>query len=58
MTKPTILTVDDDPAVSQAITRDLRARYGADYRDRPGDVRRARRSTCSPSSRCATGRSR
>jgi thioredoxin reductase (NADPH) len=29
--KPTILTVDDDPAVSQAITRDLRARYGADY---------------------------
>jgi thioredoxin reductase (NADPH) len=32
MTKPTILTVDDDPAVSQAITRDLRSRYGADYR--------------------------
>jgi thioredoxin reductase (NADPH) len=32
MTKPTILTVDDDPMVSQAITRDLRARYGADYR--------------------------
>ena len=32
MTKPTILTVDDDPAVSQAITRDLRRRYGADYR--------------------------
>ena len=32
MTKPTILTVDDDPAVSRAITRDLRARYGADYR--------------------------
>jgi len=29
---PTILTVDDDPAVSAAITRDLRARYGADYR--------------------------
>jgi thioredoxin reductase (NADPH) len=29
--KPTILTVDDDPAVSQAITRDLRRRYGADY---------------------------
>ena len=32
MSKPTILTVDDDPQVSQAITRDLRARYGADYR--------------------------
>jgi thioredoxin reductase (NADPH) len=29
--KPTILTVDDDPAVSQAITRDLRRQYGADY---------------------------
>ncbi len=32
MTKPTILTVDDDPMVSQAITRDLRTRYGSDYR--------------------------
>jgi thioredoxin reductase (NADPH) len=32
MTKPTILTVDDDPAVSRAITRDLRTRYGAEYR--------------------------
>jgi thioredoxin reductase (NADPH) len=31
MPKPTILTVDDDPAVLQAVTRDLRARYGADY---------------------------
>jgi thioredoxin reductase (NADPH) len=30
--KPTILTVDDDPAVSQAITRDLRSQYGAEYR--------------------------
>ena len=30
--KPTILTVDDDPMVSAAITRDLRERYGADYR--------------------------
>ena len=29
--KPTILTVDDDPAVSQAITRDLRRRYGAEF---------------------------
>jgi thioredoxin reductase (NADPH) len=32
MTNPTILAVDDDPGVSRAITRDLRARYGADYR--------------------------
>jgi thioredoxin reductase (NADPH) len=32
MTKPTIVTVDDDPLVLQAITRDLRARYGSDYR--------------------------
>src|SRR6478672_5792765 len=29
--KPTILAVDDDPAVSRAITRDLRARYGGEY---------------------------
>ena len=32
MAKPTILTVDDDPAVSHAITRDLRSQYGAEYR--------------------------
>jgi len=32
MSKPTILTVDDDPMVSAAITRDLSNRYGADYR--------------------------
>ncbi len=31
MAKPTILTVDDDPAVSQAITRDLRRQYGAEF---------------------------
>jgi thioredoxin reductase (NADPH) len=31
MTKPTILTVDDDPQVSQAISHDLRVHYGADY---------------------------
>jgi hypothetical protein len=29
MGKPTILTVDDDAQVSQAITRDLRSRYGS-----------------------------
>jgi thioredoxin reductase (NADPH) len=32
MTKPTILTVDDDPGVLASITRDLRSRYGRDYR--------------------------
>ncbi len=32
MSKATILTVDDDPMVLQAITRDLRSRYGSDYR--------------------------
>ena len=32
MSKPIILTVDDDPMVSAAIARDLRSRYGADYR--------------------------
>ena len=30
--KATILAVDDDPSVSQAVARDLRRRYGADYR--------------------------
>lgn len=30
--KPVILTVDDDAAVSAAMSRDLRGRYGADYR--------------------------
>jgi len=32
MNKPAILTVDDDPAVSAAISRDLRGRYGTEYR--------------------------
>lgn len=32
MTKATILAVDDDPQVSRAIVRDLRARYGSQYR--------------------------
>ncbi len=30
--RPVLLTVDDDPAVSRAIARDLRRRYGEDYR--------------------------
>jgi thioredoxin reductase (NADPH) len=29
--KPIILTVDDDAAVSQAITRDLRKKYGSEF---------------------------
>jgi thioredoxin reductase (NADPH) len=32
MTRATILTVDDDPLVSEAIARDLTGRYGADHR--------------------------
>ncbi len=32
MSKPSILAVDDDPLVAAAIARDLRSRYGADYR--------------------------
>jgi thioredoxin reductase (NADPH) len=31
VSKPAILTVDDDPMVSAAISRDLRRRYGDDY---------------------------
>ncbi|MCW2602540.1 MAG: putative thioredoxin reductase [Pseudonocardiales bacterium] len=30
--RPAILTVDDDPSVSRAVARDLRRRYGNDYR--------------------------
>jgi thioredoxin reductase (NADPH) len=32
MARPTILTVDDDPLVAEAIARDLTSQYGADYR--------------------------
>jgi thioredoxin reductase (NADPH) len=32
MGNPAILTVDDDPSVSRAIARDLRRRYGENYR--------------------------
>ena len=31
-TRPVILTVDDDPAVSRAVARDLRRRYGERHR--------------------------
>jgi thioredoxin reductase (NADPH) len=32
VTRPTILSVDDDPQVSAALTRDLKRRYGSEYR--------------------------
>jgi thioredoxin reductase (NADPH) len=32
MDKPVIVTVDDDPGVSRAVARDLRRRYGQQYR--------------------------
>jgi len=32
MSKPTLLTVDDDPEVLRAIERDLKRKYAADYR--------------------------
>jgi thioredoxin reductase (NADPH) len=32
MSKPAILTVDDDPEVARAIERDLRRHYGSEYR--------------------------
>src|SRR6266702_8465696 len=31
MGRPAMLTVDDDPAVSRAVARDLRRRYGQDF---------------------------
>src|SRR5215207_10612977 len=30
--RPVLLTVDDDPSVSRSVARDLRRRYGQDYR--------------------------
>ena len=30
--KPFLVTVDDDPEVSRAVERDLRRKYGAEYR--------------------------
>lgn len=31
MTRPILLTVDDEPEVLRAVARDLRRRYGKDY---------------------------
>jgi thioredoxin reductase (NADPH) len=35
MPKPVIFTIDDDPSVLNSVERDLRARYGGDYRILP-----------------------
>ncbi len=32
VSKPVLMTVDDDPGVSRSVARDLRRRYGADHR--------------------------
>ncbi|MEO1084823.1 MAG: response regulator, partial [Acidobacteriota bacterium] len=32
MSKPVLLTVDDDPQVLRAVARDVRKRYGKDYK--------------------------
>src|SRR5690349_21592974 len=32
MARPSIVVTDDDPLVAEAITRDLRTRFGADHR--------------------------
>ena len=38
MTKPVILTIDDDPMVLSAVDRDLRKKYGPDYRIVPINI--------------------
>jgi thioredoxin reductase (NADPH) len=35
MAKPVIFSIDDDPSVLNSVERDLRARYGGDYRILP-----------------------
>ena len=56
MSRATILAVDDDPQVSRAIVRDLRSRYGSQYRVVRATSGEEALGT-SPSSRCATARS-
>ncbi len=41
MPKPVILSLDDDPSVLNSVERDLRARYGPDYRVLPMDEGKA-----------------
>ena len=35
MVKPVIFSLDDDPSVLNSVERDLRARYGKEYRILP-----------------------
>ena len=56
MANPAILTVDDDPAVSRAVARDLRRRYGDRYRVVRADSGGRRWRRCGRSS-CAASRS-
>ena len=58
MSRPTILTVDDDPQVSAALTRDLKRRYGAEYRVLSADLGRAGARAAARPSPCAPTRSR
>ena len=32
MSRPVLMTVDDDPGVSRAVARDLRRQYGGEFR--------------------------
>ena len=32
MSRPVLMTVDDDPGVSRAVARDLRRKYGSEFR--------------------------
>jgi thioredoxin reductase (NADPH) len=41
MAKPVIFTIDDDPSVLNSVERDLRARYGHDYRILPINLGKA-----------------
>ncbi|CAG0986020.1 thioredoxin reductase (NADPH) [Anaerolineae bacterium] len=41
MAKPVIFTIDDDPSVLNSVERDLRARYGQDYRIIPINLGKA-----------------
>ena len=54
--RPSLLAVDDDPAVLRAVQRDLRRRYGEHYRVAEGRLGRRRPRRCSSSSSCAASR--
>ena len=56
--KPVMLTVDDDPAVSRAVARDLRRHYGERLPDRARRIRPGRAGHPQANSSCAVRRSR